>query len=402
MRAVQARRSVHLLASQRTHGWCGCTHVTRPQLTGRAVQARHVRTSCISRVAQERRPVASDGLPEHVPPSPVILSGIQPTGVPHLGNYIGALRNWVQMQGEPGHSDQQLFAVMDMHSITVPQDPETLRTNIREAATSLLAIGLDPTRCTLFQQSRVSQHAELAWILGCSATTAQLEHMTQWKVKKRGKAAGAANLGLLAYPVLMAADVLVYRATHVPVGDDQRQHMELARDLATTFNRHVSRSVFPIPNVVVPPVAARVMSLRDPEKKMSKSDRSPASRIVLTDNVDTVRAKVRKAVTDSIGTITYDPQERPGVSNLIDMYSAVTGRTTAEAVSTFAGCDTLEFKEGVAVAISEHLSPIQTEYTRLQRDPQYVTHVLDAGAQRATVLAEATMVNVRDAVGLTW
>eukprot|EP00035_Acanthoeca_spectabilis_P005827 m.117772 g.117772 ORF g.117772 m.117772 type:complete len:406 (-) comp13210_c0_seq1:184-1401(-) len=338
-------------------------------------------------------------VPAGAAPRKVVFSGIQPTGVPHLGNYIGAMRNWVNLQEEDTDTFR-MFSVMDLHSITVPQDPETLRQRVLETASSLLAVGLDPAKCTLVQQSRVPQHTELAWILGCFTTTSQLEAMTQWKTKKRAQAQSA-RLGLFSYPVLMAADVLVYKTTHVPVGDDQRQHLELARTVATAFNKQVGTSVFPAPQTVLPPAAARIMSLRNPENKMSKSDRAQGSRIDITDSVDTVRTKLRKAVTDSLGEIHYDPKGRPGVSNLIEIYCAATGHSPVETEIAFKGCNTLEFKEGVATAVSEHLAPIQAEYARLETDPGFVMQVLDRGAQTAAAMAEQTMVEVRRAVGFT-
>lgn len=361
------------------------------------------------------------------PGKTVILSGIQPTGVPHLGNYLGALQNWTRLQdgwmqtsagkqalgggdalfdgappsrtaasADPGDT---LYSIVDLHSITVPQDPGLLRQNIRETAVSLLAVGLDPEKCTIFQQSRVPQHAELSWILSCQTTMGQLSTMTQWKTKK--KKAESQRLGLFAYPVLMAADIMLYKTTHVPVGDDQEQHLELCKRIVATFNNRYGEEFFVHPTPVIG-AASRVMDLRDPTSKMSKSARSDNSKINLTDPPDAVLKKIRKAVTDSDDGITYDPVNRKGVANLLEIYVAMDrGCTTtmADVEQIFSGQNKQQFKEAVAHSVIDYLKPIQEEYMRLEADPGYVDQVLNAGADRAEGIAAVTLDGVKALVG---
>jgi tryptophanyl-tRNA synthetase len=327
----------------------------------------------------------------------VCFSGIQSTGIPHLGNYIGAIQNWVKLQ-DAGF-DQAYFSVVDFHSITVPQNPAELRQNTRDTAIALLASGIDPEKSVLFQQARVAQHTELAWILGCITSTGQLSTMTQWKTKKNNTKAPC--LGLFSYPVLMAADILLYRGTHVPVGNDQQQHMELARTIATNFNTTFG-DTFPRPEPMFT-AAPRMMSLRDPLKKMSKSDFSPNSRIDLTDTPDVVQRRIRKAITDSLPSITYDPVERPGVSNLLQLYASLGPAhisTPQEAAHHLHDLDMAQFKAAVTDAVVEHLTPIQQEMKRLHAAEEYVEAVLDAGAAKAQAHADQTMTEVRQLVGL--
>lgn len=352
-----------------------------------------------------------------------ILSGIQPTGVPHLGNYLGALQNWARMQdgwmvtgqgacridGEPcefGHAtdvpdpESVLYSIVDLHSITVPQDPAVLQRQIRECAISLLAVGLDPKKCSIFQQSRVAPHSELAWVLMCQTPMGKLNTMTQWKTKKQK--ADAERLGLFAYPVLMAADILLYRATHVPVGDDQEQHLELCQHIASSFNNRFDTDYLVHPQPVVA-AASRVMDLRNPEAKMSKSARSDLAKLNLNDSPDTIIKKIRKAVTDTQEGVTYDIETRPGVSNLVDIYIAMhrdQKMTPDEAALRFEGLNMLQFKEAVAQSIMDYLKPIQDEYNRLEADPHYVTQVLDEGADRANNIAARTMHDVYKTMGL--
>lgn len=325
------------------------------------------------------------------------FSGIQSTGIPHLGNYIGAVQNWVRLQN--AGFQKVFYSVVDFHSITVPQDPDELRSNTRDTAIALLASGINPEQSVLFQQSRVAQHAELAWILGCITSTGQLNTMTQWKVKKN--ASKAPCLGLFSYPVLMTADILLYRGTDVPVGNDQQQHIELARNIAANFNATFGE-YFPKPEPLFT-AAPRVMSLRDPTKKMSKSDFSAASRIDLTDTADTVQKKIRKAVTDSLPGVTYDPEGRPGVSNLLELYAAMGPPTTStpEAAAEYLhDLDMAQLKGAVADVVNDHLKPIQAEMKRLHGSKEYVDEILDAGAVEAQACADETMNAVRTLVGL--
>lgn len=300
---------------------------------------------------------------------PRVLSGIQPTGTPHLGNYCGAIAQWVALQAPPaeqrGHPNNatpddvlRLYSVVDLHAITVPFEPRRMQPQIRAMVAALLGAGLDPQRSVLFKQSDVRSHAELAWLLGCITPIGWLNRMTQYKQKAQDARMESA-LGLLAYPVLMAADILLYRATHVPVGDDQQQHLELARMIASTFNDRFSHAqqlpeVFPKPFPAVDADAtplARVMSLREPAKKMSKSDPSAFSRIELTDSADTIRKKIMKATTDAIDGITFDKQQRPGVANLLAIFSAVTGESVDALAAEYATAQTGAFKRSVADAV---------------------------------------------------
>jgi tryptophanyl-tRNA synthetase len=345
-----------------------------------------------------------------------IFSGIQPTGIPHLGNYLGAISNWVQMQRDneskpPAEANELIFSVVDLHALTVPQDPAALRKSIRDTAVSLLAAGLDPKKCTLFVQSQVSGHAELCWLLSCITTIGRLSHMTQFKEKSRklaavqtGDAADESSshspeLGLFAYPVLMAADILLYRAAQVPVGEDQKQHLELARDIASNFNERFKTRLFPPPQPLLGHVH-RVMSLRDGKAKMSKSDPSDASRINLSDSMDQVAAKIRRAKTDALIGITFEPETRPEVANLLRIYAAVSGRTVESVASEHASSNSAQFKEALTAALWQHLQPIHGEISRLRADEAFVQSVLDDGAKRAREMAFETLKHTRRAVGL--
>lgn len=423
--------------------------------------------------------MASSHVPRRIVPT--VLSGIQPTGVPHLGNYLGALRNWVRLQkgwnpetgdvqgtaqvrgptsSKSGNSFRTLYSVVDLHAITTPHDPEQLRRDALDVTATLIACGLDPSsdNTTLFQQSHVREHAELSWILSCRTPLGWLNRMTQFKqksadaatkagVKQSAKrnddpltsaAASIVSLGLYSYPVLMAADILLYRATHVPVGDDQLQHLELSRDIAGAFNRDffepldkkdesyysgcdvVSASSFPLPRALLMPGAStRVMSLRDGTRKMSKSDASSKSRIDLTDGPDTIAKKVRKAKTDSVAgsfhSAVTTTSERPEMRNLIGMIAAL---RSAHGISGGSGingewteldvCDDLESRSATAKDLKmdlidilvEHICPIGEEIARLQGDKGYLSSVLDSGAETASEIAESTMTDVRRSVGL--
>ena len=325
-----------------------------------------------------------------------IFSGVQPTGNLHLGNYLGAIRNWVRLQ----HDYECLYCVVDMHAITVWQEPAELRANTREVAAGLIAAGIDPARNILFNQSQVSGHAELAWIFNCVARLGWLNRMTQFK-EKAGKQRENASVGLYAYPNLMAADILLYKATHVPVGEDQKQHLELARDIALKFNHDYKVDFFPIIEPLILGGAARVMSLRDGSRKMSKSEPSDFSRINMTDSADDIVQKIRKARTDAEplpGTV-EGLEGRPEARNLIGIFAALADREPAGVCAEFAGRNFSEFKESLAALAIAQLSPIQDEMRRLMADPGHVDGVLASGAARARDLAAPVLADVQEIVG---
>jgi len=339
-----------------------------------------------------------------------VLSGIQPTGNLHLGNYLGAIRNWVKMQDEMDSASQCFFFLADMHSITVHEGREQRLRNVREMAAALVACGIDPERSVLFNQARVPAHAELCWLLNGTARIGWLNRMTQFK-DKAGKDREAASVGLYDYPVLMAADILVYRATHVPVGEDQKQHLELSRDIAQKFNNDFSESIrshgfndglfFPQPEPLITGPATRVMSLRDGTKKMSKSDASDNSRINLTDDADTIAQKIRKAKTDPEPLPSEEKglETRPEADNLVGIYAALSGRTKADLLGEFGGAQFSAFKNSLVELCVTKLSPIATEMKRLMADPGTIDQVLVDGAARARVIAAETMRATRDIVG---
>src|SRR5215469_5286310 len=291
-----------------------------------------------------------------------IFSGIQPTGNLHLGNYLGAIRNWVALQ----HDYDCIFCIVDLHALTQPQDPAELRDSTREVTATYLAAGIDPQRCTIFNQSMVSAHVELAWLLACLTPLGWLNRMTQFK-EKAGKKREMAGLGLYAYPVLMAADILVYKATHVPVGEDQKQHLELARDIAGAFNRRYERDFFPLPEPQIFGPATRVMSLRDGTKKMSKSDTSDYSRINMTDDADTVALKIRRAKTDPhpLPEDKKGLEGRPEAENLINIYAALSDGTQESVLRDFGGRQFSEFKNALADLTVTKIAPIAEEMRRL-------------------------------------
>ena len=319
-----------------------------------------------------------------------VFSGIQPTGNIHIGNYLGALRNWVALQAEY----DCIYCVVDLHAITVPQDPATFPADRHDAAKVLLAMGVDPTRSLLYYQSRVPQHAELSWILSTIASTGQLSRMTQFK-DKADKA--GSNLGLYAYPVLMAADILLFRADAVPVGEDQKQHLELTRDLAERFNARFGPE-FPLPEPIIPKTGARIMSLQDPANKMSKSDPDPESRILILDDAATIQRRVKRAVTDSGGEVRYDWAAKPGISNLMEMYGLFTGASMDQIEADFGGGGYGRFKGAVAEAIIAGLAPMQQAYRAL--DDAEVDRLLEEGAAVARERAEPLQQAVRRRVGL--
>src|SRR3981189_7772 len=335
-----------------------------------------------------------------------IFSGIQPTGNLHLGNYLGAIRNWVRLQ----HDYECLYCVVDMHAITVWQEPAGLRANTREVAAGLIAAGIDPAHNILFNQSQVSGHAELAWIFNCVARLGWLNRMTQFK-EKAGKDRENASVGLYDYPVLMAADILLYRATHVPVGEDQKQHLELSRDIAQKFNNDFGDSIrrhgfndglfFPQPEPLITGPATRVMSLRDGTKKMSKSDSSDNSRINLTDDADTIAQKIRKAKTDPEPLPSEEKglEARPEADNLVGIYAALAGRTKSDVLGEFGGGQFSSFKNALVELCVAKLSPIASEMKRLVADPGYVDSILVDGADRAPTIAAETIKATKDIVG---
>ena len=331
--------------------------------------------------------------------TPRVLSGIQPSGGLTLGNYLGALKRFVEMQDAETH--ECLYCLVDLHAITVWQDPETLRRNTREAAAAFMAAGVDPKRSILFNQSQVPEHAQLAWILNCVARMGWMGRMTQWK-DKAGKNTENASLGLFAYPALMAADILIYHATHVPVGEDQKQHLELTRDVATKFNHDYKVDFFPITEPVIEGPATRVMSLRDGTKKMSKSDPSDMSRINLSDDADTIAQKFRKARTDPAPLPeTYaELKDRPEARNLIDIAAALSGRSRDEVMSEVGGWGWGQFKPHLADIAVAALAPMTGEMNRLLGDPAEIDRILGEGAGRAQEIAAPILARTYDIVGM--
>jgi tryptophanyl-tRNA synthetase len=333
---------------------------------------------------------------------PRVLSGIKPTGEIHLGNYLGALRHWVAAQDGAATPDEALYCVVDLHALTIPWDPAEFATTTRRTAMILLAVGLDPGRCTLFVQSHVPQHTELTWLLNCIATFGELRRMTQFKEKSTTTGGGgqeSVSAGLFDYPVLMAADVLLYDTELVPVGDDQRQHLELTRDIAVRFN-HRFGDTFVVPEATVPPVGARVMDLQRPDAKMSKSDDSPQGTLAILDEPAALQKRIKSAVTDSDGVVRFDPASKPGVSNLLQILAAASDRPVDEVVAELAGSGYGTLKGAVADAVVELVRPIQARYAELEADPAEVDRILAAGAARAEQIATGVLARVRGAAGL--
>jgi tryptophanyl-tRNA synthetase len=328
-----------------------------------------------------------------------VVSGIQPTGGLHLGNLLGAILRWVRMQDEA----ECLYFLADLHALTIDVDPAELRSNVREMAAALIASGIDPGKSILFAHSAVPAHAELAWILGCTARMGWLNRMTQWK-DKAGKNREGASVGLFSYPVLQAADILLYKATHVPVGEDQKQHVELTRDIALKFNTDFDVDLFIPPEPYIGGgTAARVMSLRDGRTKMSKSDPSEMSRIHLTDSDELIAQKIRKAKTDP-EPLPEDPaglNDRPEAKNLVGIYGAITGETVEEVLNRFAGQGFGAFKPALADAVVELIAPIRQRLDELRRDPAELDRILADGAARAIELGAPTLAAAKSAVGLT-
>ena len=322
----------------------------------------------------------------------VLFSGMQATGNLTLGNYLGALKNWVTLSDEY----ECFYSVVDMHSITVRQDPATLRKRARALLTLYIAAGLDPKKNCIYYQSHVSGHAELAWILNCFTYMGELNRMTQFK-DKAAKHADNINAGLFTYPVLMAADILLYQADVVPVGIDQMQHLELTRDIAIRFN-NIYGDVFTIPEAYIGKVGAKIMSLQDPSRKMSKSDENPNGSIYLMDDPDTIIRKCKRAVTDSEACIAYR-DEQPGLKNLIDIYCACLGKTPDEAVKEFDGKGYGELKMAVGEAVVSVLKPLQDEVARLEKDKAYIDSIIKENGEKAAYFANKTLLKVQKKVG---
>jgi len=320
-----------------------------------------------------------------------VFSGVQSSGAPHVGNYFGAFRQWVADQ----HETDSVFCVVDLHSLTVEQDPTQLRARTLETASWLFASGLDPEICTVFAQSHVPEHTGLSWLLECTATTGELGRMTQFKEKSKGNE--SVSVGLFTYPVLMAADILLYDTDKVPVGDDQRQHIELTRDVAIRFNGRYG-DTFVVPEASVPKVAARVMDLQHPDRKMSKSVSSPLGTIDLLDEPETVRQKIRKAVTDTDGEVRYDPEHKPGLSNLIELFAAASGRSIEDVTASYDRYGPL--KADLAEALVKVLTPVRERYAEITADPENLPRLLEKGALKASAIASQTLSRARQAIGL--
>lgn len=325
----------------------------------------------------------------------LVFSGVQPTGNLHLGNYLGAIKNWVELQDK----SKCLFSIVDLHAITVPQNPKELHQSILDTAATYIACGIDPSKSTIFQQSTVSGHAELSWLLACVTPLGWLNRMTQFK-EKAGKHKENSCLGLYAYPVLMAADILLYKATHIPVGEDQKQHLELCRDIAGAFNRQYNIEYFKLPEPLIMGEAARVMSLRDGTQKMSKSDISEFSRINLTDDNDTIADKVKKAKSDAALGITYDPDNRPEASNLLTIYAALANISREIAEEKFRSTGFADFKKELAEVVIAALSPIRNEISKLKSDKAYLGSILKVGAENAAEIANKNLKEIKEIVGL--
>jgi tryptophanyl-tRNA synthetase len=327
-------------------------------------------------------------------PLPRVLSGIQPTADSfHLGNYLGALRQWVSLQ----ESAEAFYCVVDLHAITLPQDPEQLRRNTLVSAAQLLAIGVDPDRSALFVQSHVPEHVQLSWVLECLTGFGEASRMTQFKDKSQREGTGTASVGLFTYPVLQAADILVYQADEVPVGEDQRQHLELTRDLAVRFNGRFGQT-FTVPTARIPEGAAKILDLQSPDKKMSKS-LPPAGCIFLLDDPTVTAKKIRSAVTDTGREVRYDPENKPGVSNLLAIHSALSGEAVADLEKHFADSGYGDLKKEVAEVVTEALTPIRERTQELLDDPAELQRVLAAGAARAREVASRTVAEVYQRVG---
>ena len=322
-----------------------------------------------------------------------VFSGVQPTGNIHIGNYLGALRQFVELQDE----NECIYCIVDMHSITVPQDPKELRKHILDVAALYMAVGIDPKKSIIFVQSDVSGHAELSWILTCNSYTGELSRMTQFKDKSKGRESAPA--GLFTYPILMAADILLYDTDIVPVGNDQKQHIELCRDIAIRVNNTVKKNTFVVPDGRFMKSGARIMALDDPTSKMSKSAENEHSRISLLDADNKIKKSIMRATTDSDGEIRFDIENKPGVSNLLSIYSALSGRSIEDIVAEYAGCGYGDFKKDLVGITQEALAPIKKNFDEI-RESEELIRVLKDGAEKANTIAEKTMKRVKDNFGL--
>ena len=322
-----------------------------------------------------------------------ILSGIQPSGEVHLGNYIGAVQHWVAEQDEK----DCFYCIVDLHAITVPQDPKVLRAATLDLAATLIAAGIDPDRSTLFVQSQVHEHTQLGWVLGSIATFGELRRMTQFKDKLAKQKEGSVSVGYFTYPVLQAADILIYQADEVPVGEDQRQHLELTRDIAQRFNARYG-DTFVVPQATIPKVGAKIVDLQNPAAKMSKSADSPTGTVKITDTADAIKKKIKSAVTDSGREVVSGP-DKPALTNLLTIYSVATGRTIAELEQELAGKGYADLKSGLTDALIAFLEPIQSRYADLLADKDELANLLEKGAAKAQSIASGTVATVYDRVG---
>tara|TARA_B100000003_G_scaffold191523_1_gene190461 strand:+ start:414 stop:1415 length:1002 start_codon:yes stop_codon:yes gene_type:complete len=328
-----------------------------------------------------------------------IFSGVQPTGNLHLGNYLGAIKNFVELNNDV--ENDCIFCVVDLHAITVKQEPKELRNNIRETVATFIASGIDPKKSIIFNQSSVAAHSEAAWILSCTARTGWLSRMTQFK-EKAGKDKEKASVGLYSYPVLMAADILLYDATHVPVGDDQKQHLELCRDIAQKFNNDFkAENFFKVPEPLIQKEFSRIMSLKDGTKKMSKSELSDLSRINLTDSSDEIINKIRKAKTDPLPMPSNNEElgKRPEAKNLIGIYSSLTGLTFEKSINEFSGRNFSEFKEKLSQVLVEKISPISKEIKKLLVEKNFLDEILDEGYEKANKIASVKLKKIHEIMG---
>ncbi|KAK2873939.1 hypothetical protein FQN49_001969 [Arthroderma sp. PD_2] len=385
------------------------------------------RSKCTRRNSQWLR-YSSTASTSSPPEKPVIFSGIQPTGIPHLGNYLGALRAWVDLQHTSSADTKLIYSIVDLHALTIPKDAAQLRQWRKQALAVLLAVGIKPERATIFYQSAVPAHSELMWILSTNSSMGYLSRMTQWKSKlqlpedstlEESGARARLKLGLFSYPVLQAADVLVHRANYIPVGEDQKQHIEFAREVANGFN-HLYGPILTVPEALISP-AKRVMSLKDPRQKMSKSHSDPKSRILLTDTPQQIRDKIRIALTDSDSSITYDPEKRPGVSNLLEMLSHLeglqagpssSGRPASEIALEYTSSSFKVLKADLSEKLVELLTPIRERYVQLMEEDDklasgssdsesYLDTVARKGAEEASANADITMKRIKIAIGLS-
>jgi tryptophanyl-tRNA synthetase len=322
-----------------------------------------------------------------------VFSGVQPTGNLHIGNYLGALKQFVELQDEA----ECVYCVVDMHSITLPQDPKELRSHILDIAALYMAVGIDPKRSTIFVQSEVSQHAELSWVLTCNSYTGELSRMTQFKDKAKGKE--SAPTGIFSYPLLMAADILLYDSDIVPVGNDQKQHIELTRDIAIRVNNRFDKNVFVVPEGRFMKEGARIMALDDPTSKMSKSAENPHSRISLLDDDSKIKKSIMKATTDSLARVHYDVENQPGVANLMTIYSVFSGKSMEEIEKLYEGKGYGDFKKDLVEISIDGIRPIRERFNEIRQSQELIT-ALDEGREKASVIAERTLKRVFDTFGL--